>query len=726
MLRFALAGIVAVFAFVPIMAHDFDVSSQKGELQIVLPVSGNKVSHKGNNINPIPQQYPATVNHGAGNAATPHSIIPYPETVDMKEGCFTMPENASFHVEGQSSARFVEYLHSIPLGLFATTDRKTADIDIVLNDKSIANNEAYKLEIRRNRITIKASGETGAFYAIQSLMQMTENGANRQLQCCFVYDSPRFPYRGLHFDVSRHFRSKEFLMKQMDAMALLKMNNMHLHLTNGAGWRIEIERYPRLTEFAAWRPQKKWMEWSQAGARYCERTAPYAYGGYYTKGDIAEILEYASSRHITVIPDIEMPGHSEEVLAAYPQLSCSGKASANSDYCIGKDETFQFIENVLAEIIELFPSEYIHIGGDEAVKNAWKDCPDCQKRMNEEGLASVDELQSYFIHRIERFVNAKGRKIIGFDEILQGGLAPNATVMSWRGTQGGIKAIKSGHDVIMCPVEYYYLDYSQDAPFKEPVSIGGYTPLRTVYSYEPLDPAITTAEARHLIGVQGNLWSEYITEDNHAEYMYYPRAFAIAETGWSKPENKNYDDFHARALNLCNMLDKMGYATFRLSGEFGERKESLAPIMHLGRGRKVVYNIPYSTQWPGTGDATLTDGILGGWTYRDMKWQGTMSDLDVTIDLGKVQPIKYVGATFMHSEGAWVHVPKKLEIFLSVDGTNYKQVGEVWGDVSAEYPKLLFKLYSVVCDDDARYVRIHATKNERPGAWLFTDEIIIN
>ena len=560
----------------------------------------------------------ATVNQREYNVATPHSIIPYPDKVYMREGCFVMPENISFHVKGQSTVRFVEYLHSLPLGLSAITDRKAADIDIVLNDKTITNNESYKLEIRPNRIIIKASGEAGAFYAIQSLMQMTGNGTNRQLQCCFVSDSPRFPYRGLHFDVSRHFRSKEFLMKQMDAMALLKMNKMHLHLTNGAGWRIEIDRYPRLTEFAAWRPEKKWMEWNQAGMRYCERTTPSAYGGYYTKDDIAEILEYASSRHITVIPDIEMPGHSEEVLAAYPELSCSGKAYVNSDYCIGKDETFQFIENVLTEIINLFPSEYIHIGGDEAVKNGWKDCPDCQRRMKEEGLSSVDELQSYFIHRIEKFVNAKGRKIIGFDEILEGGLAPNATVMSWRGTQGGIKAIKSGHGVIMSPVEYYYIDYSQDAPFKEPVSIGGYTPLRTVYSYEPLDATITSAEAEHLIGIQGNLWAEYITEDNHAEYMYYPRAFAIAETAWSKPENKNYDDFKVRALDLCNMLNKMGYTTFDLSDEFGERKESLAPIMHLGRGCKVVYNIPYSTKWSGTGDKTLTDGVLGGWTYRDM------------------------------------------------------------------------------------------------------------
>lgn len=665
------------------------------------------------------------LNNRNSAAGTPLDIIPKPLTVDVGKGSFLFPDTPCFHITGQSSDGFVGSLVSLPLNLSAITQREKADIVIILND-DLDNDEAYTLEINPDGIVIKSSGETGAFYAIQSLLQMTGNATNRRLVCCSVTDCPRFPYRGLLFDVSRHFRSKEFLMKQMDVMALLKINRMHLHLTDGAGWRIDIEGFPRLTEFAAWRPEKKWAEWNKGGKYYCESDAAGAYGGYYTKEDIKEILEYAETRHITVIPEIEMPGHSEEVLAAYPELSCSGKAYENSDYCVGKEETFQFLEKVLTEIIDLFPSEYIHIGGDEAVKSGWKNCADCKRRMAEEGLTDVDGLQSYLIQRIERFVNAKGRKIIGFDEILQGGLAPNATVMSWRGTDGGIKSIKSGHDVIMCPVEYCYLDYSQDAPFKEPMSIGGYTSLKTVYEYEPSDSAITLVEAEHLIGVQGNLWAEYITDDSHTEYMYYPRAFAIAETAWSKPENKDYDDFRIRALGLCGMLNEKGYTTFDLSNEFGERRESLIPIKHLGVGCKVTYNIPYSTQWPGGGDETLTDGVAGGWTYRDMKWQGTMQDLDVIIDLGKIQSVKYVGATFMHSEGAWVHVPKKVEVSVSVDGEDYISLGEVWGDVSNDYPKLLFKEYSVVCDAEARYVRFHAVKNERPGAWLFTDEIVIN
>ena len=279
-----------------------------------------------------------------------------------------------------------------------------------------------------------------------------------------------------------------------------------------------------------------------------------------------------------MIPEIEMPGHSEEVLTAYPELSCTGEPYRHSDFCVGKEVTFTFLENVLTEVIDLFPSEYIHIGGDEAGKGS------C---------------------RIEAFINSKGRKMIGFDEILQGGLAPNATVMSWRGTEGGIKALKSGHDVIMTPGSTCYLDYTQDAPFKEPVSIGGYSPLEKVYGYEPVEEGLTEEEADHLLGLQGNLWSEYITEDDHAEYMYYPRAFAIAEIGWSRPEQKEYEDFRNRSLGLIDLLRTQGYTTFDLANEYGERRESLAPVTHLGKGCKVIYNLPYSPQYPAAGETTL-------------------------------------------------------------------------------------------------------------------------
>lgn len=653
------------------------------------------------------------------------NIIPVPEHTEIHDRTYSLTDGGTFFIKGET-VFLSDYLENCGLGVHSAGKPGDCDILISTGDRGFASDEAYSLEIRPDRIRIKSGGEAGAFYAVQSLLQMTHDGTVRELQCCIVNDSPRFRYRGLHFDVSRHFRSKEFLMKQIDAMALLKMNRMHLHLTDGAGWRIEIPRYPRLTEFAAWRPYRKWTDWSANGAEYCEHDTPGAYGGYYTADDIRQIVDYAAARHIDVIPEIEMPGHSEEVIAAYPELGCQGAEVKGHDFCPGSEATFEFLENVLSDVMDIFPSEYIHIGGDEAGKAAWHTCPACTARMKDEGLENVDELQSYLIHRIETFINSRGRKMIGWDEIIQGGLAPNATVMSWRGTEGGIKAIKSGHDVIMTPGASCYLDYTQDAPFKEPVSIGGYTPLEKVYSYEPVEPSLTEEESAHLLGVQGNLWTEYITEDSHAEYMYYPRAFAIAETGWSLPKNKDYSDFRRRALELTEMFRAKGYSTFDLAGEFGERKESLSPIRHKAAGKKVTYAIPYRQQYKAAGDITLTDGVAGGWTYGDNKWQGFMSDVDVTIDLGEIQSISYVGATFMHSQGAWVHVPQKVSVYLSEDGENFTLAGEAWCDIPDNAPELLFKQYSVICNAEARYVRFHAVRNQRPGCWLFTDEVVVN
>ena len=398
--------------------------------------------------------------------------------------------------------------------------------------------EGYILEITRKGVVIKSSDDAGAFYAYQTLDQMTRGGKVNELQCCRITDAPRFAYRGVHFDVSRHFRSLDFLKKQVDAMAMFKMNRMHIHLTDAAGWRMQIDAYPRLTEFAAWRTERLWKDWWQGGRLYAEEGSADAYGGYYTKDEMRELVAYANERHIEVIPEIEMPGHSEEVIAAYPELSCNGQPYSQGEFCVGNDETFAFLETVLMEVMEVFPSEFIHVGGDEASKKRWESCPKCQQRMKDEGLKDVDELQSYLIKRISRFVESKGRRIIGWDEILDGGLASGATVMSWRGTQGGIDAMTMGHDVIMTPGRYCYLDHAQDAPFKEPESIGGYLPLDSVYVYDPVEKTMPAESLDHLLGIQANLWTEYIAEDSHAEYMYWPRTIAIAETGWTRPEKK--------------------------------------------------------------------------------------------------------------------------------------------------------------------------------------------
>ncbi len=585
--------------------------------------------------------------------------------------------------------------------------------------------EGYVMKVTEKGVLIKASTDTGVFYALQTLKQMTSDGAVKEIMCCEISDSPRFSYRGLHFDVSRHFRSVDFLKKQIDAMALYKMNRMHIHLTDATGWRLQIDSYPRLTSFAAWRSRPTWKEWWNGDRLYVEEGSEGAYGGYYTKEEMRDLVEYAQARHIEIIPEIEMPGHSEEVLAAYPELSCAGRPYAQGEMCVGNEDTFRFIEAVLTEVMDVFPSEFIHIGGDESDKEHWKNCPKCMKRMEEEGLKDVDELQSYLIRRVSRFVESKGRRIIGWDEILDGGLAPGATVMSWRGTEGGIEAMNMGHDVIMTPGRYCYLDHTQDAPFKEPESIGGYLPLDSVYVYEPVEKTMSEENLEHLLGIQGNLWAEHVVTDEHAEYMYWPRALAIAETGWSRPEDKDPKDFRRRALAALEYLKSQGYNVFDLAGEYGERKLAQTGLEHKAKGCKVFYNKPIQEWYPAAGETTFTDGIIGGWTYSDQRWQGFLSDIDVTIDLGEVMPVHYVGGTFMQLKGPGVFMPEKADIYVSEDGSEFMRIAEVWNDVSTSNPDLLFRSFDTICNVNARYVRYHARRSTARG-FLFLDEIVVN
>lgn len=656
----------------------------------------------------------ATAANRQGSAVT--DVLPRPVRVEAAKGEYRIPSGGlTYAIKTKPESRFRYSLEE-----FCPAPWGKASVKITCGD---AADESYTLKITSKGIMIDAPGQAGAFYAIQTLRQLAKSSAEGKLPCMTISDKPRFGYRGLHFDVSRHFRSVDFLKKQIDAMAGMKLNRLHLHFTDGAGWRMPVESYPRLNSYAAWRPQRSWSDWRNAGAGYCDESTPGAYGGYYSKEELRDLVNYAAARNITVIPEIEMPGHSEEVVAAYPELGCTG-STGSSDLCPGKESTFTFLEKVLDETMEIFPSEYIHIGGDEAGKAAWRTCPDCARRMQEEGLSTVEELQSYLIKRIEKYLNSKGRHIIGWDEILEGGVAPNATVMSWRGTANGLQAIAEGHDVVMTPGEYCYIDYSQDAPFREPASIGGYTPLEKVYSYEPMDEALSEADAHHLLGVQANLWSEYVTEDSHAEYMYYPRAYAIAEIGWSTPE-KDYPDFRRRALVMNDRLKADGYDVFDLANEYGQRRESLTPVEHLAKGAKVTYATPYNSKYKAGGDTTLTDGLRGGWTYGDHRWQGWLGDAEMTVDLGAVKPLHYLDASFMHSEGAWVHLPDYVTWSVSDDGTNFTEAGTVWCDMDATYPKIMFKSYGLPIDTQARFIKLTAKGNPRPGAWLFLDEIIV-
>ncbi|MCM1718661.1 glycoside hydrolase family 20 protein [Bacteroides ovatus] len=661
------------------------------------------------------------------------SVIPVPLKMEQGTGSFLLSEKTKLYtnLQGGEAELWENYLKALPVQLkeVRMKDRKQM-LFLLITPKTtqLPSPESYTLSVTPQRIEIRATSGAGLFYGMQTLLQLMQPAGTGSYSVASVEieDTPRFAYRGLMLDVSRHFSTKEFIKKQIDALAYYKINRLHLHLTDAAGWRLEIKKYPLLTDFAAWRTDPTWKKWWNGGRKYLRYDEPGASGGYYTQDDIREILAYARQHYITVIPEIEMPSHSEEVLAAYPQLSCSGEPYKNSDFCVGNEETFTFLENVLTEVMELFPSEYIHVGGDEAGKSAWKTCPKCQKRMKDEHLANVDELQSYLIHRIEKFLNNHGRRLLGWDEILQGGIAPNATVMSWRGEEGGIAAVTSGHHAIMTPGAYCYLDSYQDAPYSQPEAIGGYLPLKKVYAYDPVPASLTAEQAKLVYGVQGNLWVEYIPTPEHVEYMIYPRMLALAEVAWSAPERKSWPDFHTRALSAVADLQRKGYHPFDLSKEIGSRPESLQPVSHLALGKKVTYNSSYSPHYPAQGNTALTDGIRGDWTYGDGSWQGFISDnrLDVTIDMEKETPIHSITAAFMQVVGAEVFLPETVIISISDDGINFTELQKQHFEVSKETP-IRFTDISWQGEAKGRYIRYQAQAGSEFGGWIFTDEIIV-
>ncbi|MFN2395845.1 MAG: beta-N-acetylhexosaminidase [Bacteroidales bacterium] len=515
-------------------------------------------------------------------------IIPEPRVWENKRGNFRFGDNIDLFVprgddQMMFGAVFLEsYLKRIPdvnvqIHDYQQGQELSARGIVLALDQQSNTPERYVMDITSRRILITGDDARGVFYGIQSLRQLlpaeleqpqlAAQLSNVRVSNIYIEDYPEFPYRGMHLDVARHFFDVDFIKKYIDLMALHKMNTFHWHLTEDQGWRIEIKKYSLLTEIGAWRKETLIGHGGRPPFEYDGKR----YGGYYTQDDVREIVTYAAERHITIIPEIEMPGHATAALAAYPELGCTGgpyevitRWGVFEDvFCAGNDETFEFLEDVLSEIIELFPSQYIHIGGDECPKTRWKECPECQARIREEGLADEYELQSYFIRRIEKFLLSKGRNIIGWDEILEGGLAPRATVMSWRGVRGGIEAAQMGHDVIMTPTSHCYFDYYQADPETQPLAIGGYLPLSRVYEFNPIPLDLSDKEAKHILGAQGNVWTEYMKTSGHVEYMAYPRAIALAEILWTPNRKHDFKNFTQRLSHHFKRLDALGVNYFK-------------------------------------------------------------------------------------------------------------------------------------------------------------------
>lgn len=644
------------------------------------------------------------------------TVIPRPALVEVKSGGdFTFNDETRFVALLDSQRMALQTL----IGALRIPEQQQPRIDdiapagnfVLLGEDATLAPEHYRLSVDSEHIKITAASYAGWLYGLQTLRQLLPPGIEKasgkaidwSVPSLSITDGPEFAWRGLMLDVARHFFSKEYILATIDRMALLKLNVLHLHLVDDQGWRIEIKQYPKLTEVGAWRVDQEDRHWDAREKNTPDQEA--TYGGFYTQEDIREIVAYATRNAIRVIPEIEMPAHVMSALAAYPEYSCvkepiavpSGGVWPITDiYCPGKEATFTFLENILGEVMELFPDRYIHVGGDEATKTNWKACPDCQHRMKEEGLEDVEELQSYFIRRMERFLSSHGKTLIGWDEILEGGLAEGATVMSWRGTAGGIEASKMGHDVVMTPGDYVYLNQYQGEPDYEPLAFGGYVPLSKVYAFDPLDGIEDERQARHILGGQGNLWSEFITKADMSEYMLYPRLAALSESLWTSRDRKSWTDFSAGMPRFFERLDALdihysrsAYAVtaksevdpdgqgieMSLSTEFPKvdihytldgstpTAESLKfkkPLLldstttiaaatflngdaagavltktfnfHLAVGKSVSYQPSYSKQYPGQGEVGLVNVFRGSKNFHDGQWQAWLNE-DVEVDI---------------------------------------------------------------------------------------------
>ncbi|SUZ77224.1 uncharacterized protein METZ01_LOCUS30078 [marine metagenome] len=505
------------------------------------------------------------------------SVIPQPVQMEVGRGGFDLdadtrivlsnPTNLEVQQLTESWARPIRATSGFNLLLVDTPDDAPSNmITLRLSQDAPHPVEGYRLNVTSDAVTVEAKTPAGLFYGLQTLTQLLfgDHTSGWSVPVVQIVDAPRFAYRGMHLDVGRHFFPVAFVKKYIDLLAMYKMNKFHWHLTEDQGWRIEIKKYPKLTEIGAYRQE------TVMGKNFERFDRPYVgdgkpHGGFYTQDEVREVVAYARARYIDVIPEIEMPGHATAALAAYPEFACTDGPfdvpttwGIFEDVFCPKEETFQFLEDVLTEVIALFPSQYIHIGGDEVPKVRWQESEVAQEVISREGLADEDELQSYFIKRIESFLQAQGRRLIGWDEILEGGLAPDATVMSWRGMEGGIEAARQGHDVIMTPTSHCYFDYYQADPEQEPLAIRGLTPLEKVYSFEPVPEMLSAEDAEHILGAQGNVWTEYMATTDYVEYMVFPRMLALSEVVWSPPDLRNWEGFVQRLPDHLRHLDALG------------------------------------------------------------------------------------------------------------------------------------------------------------------------
>jgi hexosaminidase len=745
---------------------------------------------------------PATVNPAAPPvevapvARSKFAIVPRPAALLEGTGEFAVEATTRVTFDAQKAkgakpiaSQLAELLgRSVgkPLEVKSAKASESGTVHLTL-DASMKDEE-YLLIVRPDRIDLAAKDPKGLFYGVQTIRQLLPaevETKGAKISVLEIKDAPRFRYRGMHLDVSRHFFPASFVKKYIDTLAMYKMNTFHWHLTDDQGWRIEIKKYPKLTTEGGFRKETL-VGRNRDTPKKFDGTR---YGGFYTQAEIKDVVAYAAERFVTVIPEIEMPGHSRAALAAYPELACSQGPFEVATYWgifedvyCPTDKTFTFLENVLTQVIALFPSAYIHVGGDEVRKARWKESPVVQQLVKREHLADEGEVQSYFIRRIAAFLKKKGRHVIGWDEILEGGLAPDATVMSWRGFAGGVEAAKQGHDVVMTPEDYAYFDHYQDNDTEhEPLAIGGNTSVEKVYSFEPVVDSFTPEQAAHVIGAQGNVWSEYIATPEQVEYMTFPRALALAEVLWSPKDARSWDDFADRLAPQFGRLSRLNVATARhffkvkqiveqndrgqpvvklrtnahdpvhytldgtdptpASARFEapivldrtttvkaiavqDGKALSSPVgmtyyVDLAAGKPLRYSNPFSEKYAAAREHALTNSLKGSTNFGDGQWLGfNGQDLEATLDFGKPTKIEKLELGFLRDVGVWVMLPAEVEFLVSDDGKAFRSVALVKNDVDDHDSKPLVKDFSAKTGGaSARFVRVRAKNYGKLPAW---------
>ncbi|MBK8362860.1 MAG: family 20 glycosylhydrolase [Bacteroidetes bacterium] len=706
-------------------------------------------------------------------------LIPLPEKLIIGNGNFEINESTVLFSHDENALKDLNFLQSYIVDRYNITLKATIGSSqkrsVFVKRNSSMKPDEYTLNVDSMNIKIEGGTGAGVFYGIQTLIQLLPAGRTTKLSVAAVEisDQPRFSWRGMHLDVCRHFFTVKEVKKYLDYLAMYKMNVFHWHLTDDQGWRIEIKKYPKLTEIGGYRNGTLIGHYSETPERY----DTIRYGGFYTQDEIKDVIEYAGTRHIQIVPEIEMPGHALAALAAYPMLACTpGPFEVGKSWGVFKDVfcpselTFNFLQDVLTEVSELFPGKYIHIGGDECPKDRWKESSFCQELMKKEGLKDEHELQSYFVQRMGKFLQTKNKKLIGWDEILEGGIAEDATIMSWRGYAGGVTAAKQKHDVVMTPTAYCYFDYYQSASPNEPLAIGGYLPLNMVYRFEPVADVLTADESKYILGTQGNIWTEYIDTWKKLEYMAMPRMAALAEVAWTKKELKDYDGFarrlssHTKLLSflnvnyskafydistrvtpngsrginvelLCNYPNGQIHYTTNMSepnatspvytSKFNfDQSMMLKAALFEGRQMKgnvfsQKYLVNYATgkevtlkdqpdpEYSKGGAFTLVNGIVGNLPWNGNDWLGFQkTGMDATIDLEIVREITQVNVDVLNDSVSWIYPPASIEVLVSEDNIEFASVGKLNSDEIKKSGRLTSLKFA---KRSARYVKVIAT-----------------